>query len=90
MKACFDLWRQEMVKILKYITVMVSMMFVVGMLPITAFAQAAPAVARCPAAVRCGGAPAPLIGTGLLVGLALGAVLLGTLLINWRRGRSAD
>jgi hypothetical protein len=79
-----------MVKVLKYITVIVNMMLVAGMLPITAFAQAAPAVARCPAARGCGGAPAPLIGTGLLVGLALGAVLLGTLLINRRRRRSAD
>jgi hypothetical protein len=79
-----------MAKIVKYITVIVSMMLVAGMLPITAFAQAAPAVARCPAARGCGAAPAPLIGTGLLVGLALGAVLLGTLLINRCRRRTAD
>ena len=52
-----------MVKLVKYVTVIVGMMLVAGMLPITAFAQAAPAVARCPAARGCGGAPAPLIGT---------------------------
>ena len=76
-----------MVKALNYITVMVMIM---GMLPMTAFAQATSAVARCPSFRGCGGAPAPLIGTGLLVGLALGAVLLGTLLINWRRRRSPE
>jgi hypothetical protein len=79
-----------MAKVFKYITVMMSMIVAVGMLPMMAFAQAAPAVARCPAARGCGGAPAPLIGTGLLVGLALGAVLLGTLLITWRRRCSAE
>lgn len=76
-----------MVKILKYVTVVVAVMFAAGMLPIAAIAQAAPTVSPC---AHCAAAPAPLIGTGLMVGLALGAVLLGTLLINRRRGRSAD
>jgi hypothetical protein len=79
-----------MVKMLKHVTVVVSMLFAAGMPPITAFVQAAPTGAPCPTAIGCGAAPAPLIGTGLLVGLALGAVLLGTLLINWLRRRSAD
>ena len=79
-----------MVKLLKFVTVVVGMMFAAGMPPITAFVQAAPTGTPCPTAVGCGAASAPLIGTGLLVGLALGAVLLWTLLINWLRRRSAD
>jgi hypothetical protein len=79
-----------MVNLVKYVTVFASMMIAAGMPPITAYVQAAPTGVPCATAVGCGAAPAPLIGTGLLAGLALGAVLLGTLLINWLRRRSAD
>jgi hypothetical protein len=51
--------------------------FILTMTPGLALASSAPC-----SAVHCGPAPAPLIGAGLPVALAVGAVLLGVRLIK--------
>jgi hypothetical protein len=52
--------------------------FIIAMSPGLALASTLP----CATSIGCGAAPAPLIGAGLPVALAVGAVLLGARLIK--------